>query len=160
MPRRSLPATVTAETHLVHMQVALLLEQMLFLSEAGARRAAAIVPIAVPIAADIARAFAMDIARAFATAITKAAITVSATVTAAMDTTTEAAFVRNMAQFRDHTSTIIIATHRSSLLELVDRVVVLDRGRIVADGPRDEVLQALKRNPRVGQTRQQGTQGG
>ncbi len=88
MRRRLLLATETAETHLVHMQVARLLEQMLFLSEAGARRAAAIVPIAVPLAAEIARAVAMDIARAFAAVITKAAITVSATVTAAMDTTT------------------------------------------------------------------------
>jgi ATP-binding cassette subfamily C protein LapB len=41
--------------------------------------------------------------------------------------------------------TLILVTHRSSLLSLADRVVVLDKGRIAADGPRDQVLQALKK---------------
>lgn len=41
--------------------------------------------------------------------------------------------------------TLILITHRASLLSLVDRVVVIDNGTIVADGPRDRVLEALKK---------------
>jgi ATP-binding cassette subfamily C protein LapB len=37
--------------------------------------------------------------------------------------------------------TVIIITHRTSLLELVDRVIVLDKGKVVADGPKAMVMQ-------------------
>jgi ATP-binding cassette subfamily C protein LapB len=40
--------------------------------------------------------------------------------------------------------TLILATHRAPLLSLVDRVIWLNAGQVVADGPRDEVLQRLK----------------
>jgi ATP-binding cassette subfamily B protein/ATP-binding cassette subfamily C protein LapB len=40
--------------------------------------------------------------------------------------------------------TLILITHRFAALELVDRIVVLNEGKIVANGPRDAVLQALK----------------
>lgn len=40
--------------------------------------------------------------------------------------------------------TLVLATHRSSLLKLVDRLIVIDSGKIVADGPRDEILAALR----------------
>ena len=40
-------------------------------------------------------------------------------------------------------TTILLATHRMAMLALVDRLIVMDRGRIVADGPRDDVLKAL-----------------
>ncbi len=40
-------------------------------------------------------------------------------------------------------TTIVLVTHRMAMLALVDRLVVMDRGRIVADGRRDEVLRAL-----------------
>lgn len=40
-------------------------------------------------------------------------------------------------------TTIVLVTHRMAMLALVDRLVVMDRGRVVADGPRDEVLRAL-----------------
>lgn len=39
--------------------------------------------------------------------------------------------------------TLLLVTHRASLLTLVDRVIVLDGGKVVADGPRDEVLRSL-----------------
>jgi len=39
--------------------------------------------------------------------------------------------------------TLILVTHRSSMLALVDRLVVIDQGRITADGPKDKVLEAL-----------------
>lgn len=41
--------------------------------------------------------------------------------------------------------TMVLITHRASLLGLVDRVVVIDNGAIVADGPREKVLEALKK---------------
>ena len=40
------------------------------------------------------------------------------------------------------TSTLVVITHKATLLELVDRVIVLDQGKVVADGPRDKVLGA------------------
>jgi ATP-binding cassette subfamily C protein LapB len=40
--------------------------------------------------------------------------------------------------------TLLLFTHRTSLLELVDRVVIMDAGKIVADGPKADVLKALK----------------
>lgn len=39
---------------------------------------------------------------------------------------------------------VLIATHRPGPLSLADRLIVLDRGRIAADGPRDAVLQAVQ----------------
>ncbi|PLX84545.1 MAG: type I secretion system permease/ATPase [Desulfuromonas sp.] len=45
--------------------------------------------------------------------------------------------------------TVVLVTHRTSLLSLVDRVIVLDRGMLMADGPRDKVLDDL-RSGRVG----------
>ena len=45
-------------------------------------------------------------------------------------------------------TTIVLVTHRMAMLALVDRLIVMDRGRIVADGPRDEVLHTLsQRSP-------------
>ncbi|NRA19813.1 MAG: type I secretion system permease/ATPase [Oceanospirillaceae bacterium] len=40
--------------------------------------------------------------------------------------------------------TLILVTHKMSLLSLVDRIVVMDAGRVVADGPKEVVLDALK----------------
>lgn len=40
--------------------------------------------------------------------------------------------------------TIVLVTHRLSMLDLVDRLVVMDNGRIVADGPKNDVLNALR----------------
>ncbi len=40
--------------------------------------------------------------------------------------------------------TLLLVTHRSSLLSLVDRLLIVDGGKIVADGPKEDVLNALK----------------
>jgi ATP-binding cassette subfamily C protein LapB len=40
--------------------------------------------------------------------------------------------------------TVVLATHRPGPLSLVSRIVLLDGGRMLADGPRDAVLQAVK----------------
>ena len=44
--------------------------------------------------------------------------------------------------------TFLVITHRTPFLRLVSRVMILDQGRIVADGPRDQVLAKLNR-PKV-----------
>jgi ATP-binding cassette subfamily C protein LapB len=45
--------------------------------------------------------------------------------------------------------TMMIITHRTSLLELVDRIIVIDSGRIVADGAKAQVVEALRQG-RIG----------
>jgi len=45
--------------------------------------------------------------------------------------------------------TMLLITHRTSLLDLVDRLIVMDRGRIVADGPKAQVIEALRQG-RIG----------
>ena len=42
--------------------------------------------------------------------------------------------------------TLILVTHRMTMLDLVDRLLVVDGGRIVADGPRDRVLESLRKD--------------
>ncbi|VVM59388.1 Toxin RTX-I translocation ATP-binding protein [Pseudomonas fluorescens] len=41
--------------------------------------------------------------------------------------------------------TVLLVTHRTSMLSLVDRLLVLDNGKIVADGPKDAVIDALRK---------------
>ncbi|GAA3922437.1 type I secretion system permease/ATPase [Litoribacillus peritrichatus] len=64
--------------------------------------------------------------------------------TSAMDNQSEQAIVQ---QFDKHLSgkTLLVSTHRASLLNLVNRIIVLEKGRIIADGPKDQVMDALKR---------------
>ena len=63
--------------------------------------------------------------------------------TSAMDTVSENMF---LGKFKDWLGdrTFIVATHRGKILDLVDRIVVLDNGKIIADGPKDKVLQKAK----------------
>lgn len=65
--------------------------------------------------------------------------------TNSMDTQTEQAFIRNMKGVIED-QTLIIMTHKMSILELVDRVIVLHDGKIIADGPKDDVLNSLRGN--------------
>lgn len=60
----------------------------------------------------------------------------------AMDNRTEEQFKARLAPALGG-RTLILVTHRGSLLSLVDRLIVMDQGRIVADGPKAEVLNAL-----------------
>lgn len=62
--------------------------------------------------------------------------------TSAMDAQTEAAFIQRLRQVGG-SQTLVIATHRMSLLELATRIVVLDGGKVIADGPRDQLLKIL-----------------
>lgn len=64
----------------------------------------------------------------------------------AMDLQTERNLIKRLDAALDPDQTLIIATHRNSMLALVDRLVVLDHGRIVGDGPKDKILAALAKN--------------
>lgn len=63
-----------------------------------------------------------------------------------MDPATEHQLLQNLRGLKD--TTLLLVTHRSSMLPLVDRLVVLDRGQVVLDGPRDQVLARLQAGPR------------
>lgn len=41
--------------------------------------------------------------------------------------------------------TLFINTHHSSMLELVDRLIIIDKGHVVADGPKQQVIQSLQK---------------
>ena len=68
--------------------------------------------------------------------------------TAAMDHSSEEDLKRRLREYMPG-KTVIIVSHRTSLLDLVDRIIVMDAGRIVADGPKDQVVMALRQG-RVG----------
>ena len=40
--------------------------------------------------------------------------------------------------------TIVLITHRSTMFDLAKRIIVVDTGRVVADGPKDQVIEALR----------------
>lgn len=62
--------------------------------------------------------------------------------TSAMDFSTEALVTQKMQAFSEG-KTVVLVTHRTSMLSFVDRVIVVDQGKIVADGPRERIMQAL-----------------
>jgi ATP-binding cassette subfamily C protein LapB len=62
--------------------------------------------------------------------------------TGAMDSQTEKLFVERLSQSLTDGQTLVIATHRPALFAICDRLIVLDKGRIVADGPCQEVIAA------------------
>ena len=65
--------------------------------------------------------------------------------TGSMDEATERAFLNNLRRWLGH-RTLIVATHRYAALDIVDRVIVVDGGRIVMDGPKADVIRALSAN--------------
>lgn len=62
--------------------------------------------------------------------------------TSAMDSQTEALFLEHLKRATEG-QTLVVVTHRPSLLSLVERIIVVDAGKVVADGPKDAVLAAL-----------------
>lgn len=73
-----------------------------------------------------------------------------------MDNSSELALKQRLAATLGN-KTLILVTHRLSMLDLVDRLVVMDGGRIVADGPKSAVLNAL-RNEQMRVVNARGTQ--
>jgi ATP-binding cassette subfamily C protein LapB len=68
--------------------------------------------------------------------------------TSAMDHSGEEAIKRRLIEATKN-KTLVLISHRSSLYDLVNRIIVIDSGRIVADGPKDQVTDAL-RNGKIG----------
>jgi ATP-binding cassette subfamily C protein LapB len=64
--------------------------------------------------------------------------------TSAMDNSSENRFKARLQEILPG-KTLLLVTHRGSMLTLVDRLMVIDGGKLVASGPKDEVLQALAR---------------
>jgi len=64
-----------------------------------------------------------------------------------MDTQTETGLIERLGR-EAQGRTLILVTHRPPLLQLVQRIIVLDRGKVITDGPRDTVMQQLTR-PKV-----------
>jgi ATP-binding cassette subfamily C protein LapB len=63
--------------------------------------------------------------------------------TSSMDTATERQFVMRFKERLRPDQTVIVTTHRNAVLALATRVIVVDGGRVVADGPVTEVLRLL-----------------
>jgi ATP-binding cassette subfamily C protein LapB len=62
--------------------------------------------------------------------------------TSAMDSQSETALLQRLqGELKDRT--LVLITHRPPLLALVSRILLIERGRVVADGPRDEVLKRI-----------------
>ena len=64
--------------------------------------------------------------------------------TSAMDNTGEERLKQRLQSVIEN-KTVILVTHRASLLSLVDRLLVIDLGQILADGPKAAVMEALKK---------------
>ena len=59
--------------------------------------------------------------------------------TASIDDVSEKQFIDHLKFWLGH-RTLVVATHRRAVLELVDRIIVVNDGKIVMDGPRDQIL--------------------
>ncbi len=64
--------------------------------------------------------------------------------TSSMDNTSEEKLKQSLEPFMVG-KTVLLVTHRASMLSLVDRLVIVEKGRIIADGPKEVVMDALKK---------------
>ncbi len=62
--------------------------------------------------------------------------------TSAMDTQSENALIARL-ETELAGRTLVLVTHRQTMLRLVNRIIILDKGKIVAAGPRDDVLKSM-----------------
>ena len=60
--------------------------------------------------------------------------------TAWLDEVSEKQFIQHLHQWLGKRRTLVVATHRLPILDLVDRIIVLENGKVVMDGPRDAIL--------------------
>lgn len=84
---------------------------------------------------------AISMARAF---LTQPNIMVCDEPTNAMDVQSEAHLIAALKQETEG-KTFILVTHKTQMLSLVDRVLVIQHGQLVADGPRDKVLELISK---------------
>ncbi|HAV5769546.1 TPA: type I secretion system permease/ATPase [Acinetobacter baumannii] len=69
--------------------------------------------------------------------------------TAAFDDVSEKQFIEQLQSWLGN-KTLIVATHRRAILELVDRVIVVNNGKIVMDGPKEQVLKISQPKQQIG----------
>lgn len=67
--------------------------------------------------------------------------------TAHFDVRSEAEFLERLKAMTAENLTVFVSTHRLSLLAFVERILLFDRGKLVADGPRDKVIALLRGGP-------------
>jgi ATP-binding cassette subfamily C protein LapB len=79
--------------------------------------------------------------------------------TAHFDVRSEAEFLERLKNLAKGEMTIIVSTHRPSLLSLVDRILVFDNGKIVADGPANQILTRLRPQEAAPQNAARATNG-
>ena len=73
--------------------------------------------------------------------------------TAALDEVSEREVIQNLRKLpRNHT--LVIATHRPAILDIVDRIIVVDGGAIVVNGPREAVMAQLRGAPQAANAKQ------
>jgi ATP-binding cassette subfamily C protein LapB len=68
--------------------------------------------------------------------------------TSSMDYSSEDDIKRRIGEFAQG-KTVLLVSHRTSMLDLADRIIVMDGGRIMADGPKEQVVTALRQG-RIG----------
>lgn len=62
---------------------------------------------------------------------------------ASMDDSSEGVLKKNLTEYLNG-QTLILVTHKASMLSMVDRIIIMDNGKIVADGPKEDILNKLK----------------
>jgi ATP-binding cassette subfamily C protein LapB len=68
-----------------------------------------------------------------------------------MDSATEARVVQVLRDVAQQGATLLISTHKNAVMPLVDRIIVLQGGRVVADGGRNEIMAKLAGRPAAAQ---------
>jgi len=63
--------------------------------------------------------------------------------TGAMDTQTELYFIEKLKGALGKDQALVVSTHRHNMLSICERLIVIDAGKIIADGPREQVLGKL-----------------
>ncbi|MGX2953827.1 type I secretion system permease/ATPase [Shewanella sp. JL219SE-S6] len=64
--------------------------------------------------------------------------------TSSMDNRSEL-YIKRQLQSLSASQTLVLITHKMGMLNVVDRLIVMEKGKIIADGPRDEVLERLRK---------------
>ncbi len=64
---------------------------------------------------------------------------------ASLDEAGEKALLQQLSELKSRGATVVVITHRTTLLPVADKLVVLADGQVAMFGPRDEVLAALKK---------------
>ena len=83
---------------------------------------------------------AISLARAI---VTKPSMMLLDEPTSALDSQAEAKLISRLSRITKG-RTLLVVTHRLSMIRLVDRVIVLEAGRVVIDGTRDDVMRAMR----------------